>query len=85
MPTYAIQWAAIQWAKAEGCHKYDLWGVPDADKDQLEAEFQERDDDLWGVYRFKRGFDGEITRRVDSAERIYNNLVYRLYKRRRNL
>lgn len=85
MPTYAVQWAAIQWAKAQGCEKYDLWGVPDAERDQLEAEFKERNDGLWGVYRFKRGFDGDIVRRVDSAERIYNNLVYRLYKRRRNL
>ena len=30
MPTYAVQWAAMEWAKTQGCRRYDLWGVPDA-------------------------------------------------------
>ena len=25
----ALHWAAIQWAKAKGCVRYDLWGVPE--------------------------------------------------------
>lgn len=83
MPTYAVQWAAIQWAKAKGCHWYDLWGVPDAPAVELEEQFQERDDGLWGVYRFKRGFDGEIKRTVGAADRVYNKLTYRLYQWRR--
>ncbi len=85
MPTYAIQWAAIEWAKAQGCNYYDLWGLPDAEPDQLEAQFQERRDGLWGVYRFKRGFDGDIVRTVGSADKVYNKLVYRLYRKRRGL
>ena len=56
MPTYAIQWAAIQWAKSQGCTQYDLWGLPDEDAETMEAEFKNRSDGLWGVYRFKRGF-----------------------------
>ena len=39
MPTYAVQWAAIQWARARGCTIYDLWGVPDADEDVAGADF----------------------------------------------
>ncbi|MDF1515215.1 MAG: peptidoglycan bridge formation glycyltransferase FemA/FemB family protein [Anaerolineae bacterium] len=62
MPTYAVQWAAMQWAKARGCHTYDLWGVPDADEPTLESEFTQRSDGLWGVYRFKRGFGGDLVR-----------------------
>lgn len=27
MPNHALHWAAIQWAKARGCTRYDLWGV----------------------------------------------------------
>ncbi len=27
MPMYAAQWAAIRWAKARGCIRYDLWGI----------------------------------------------------------
>lgn len=83
MPTYAAQWAAIRWAKSHGCISYDLWGVPDADEETLEAQFQERDDGLWGVYRNKRGWGGELKRTVGPADRVYNNLVYKLYQRRR--
>ena len=84
MPTYAVQWAAMEWAKAQGCHWYDLWGVPDAPEDELEANFSDRNDGLWGVYRFKRGFGGQIQRTIGATDRIYNKLVYKLYRWRRN-
>ncbi len=83
MPTYAVQWAAMEWAKAQGCHWYDLWGVPDAPEDELEANFTDRHDGLWGVYRFKRGFGGQIQRTIGATDRIYNKLVYKLYQWRR--
>lgn len=83
MPTYAVQWAAMRWAKARGCSEYDLWGVPDYPEGELEEQFAERDDGLWGVYRFKRGFGGEVKRTVGTADRVYNGLVYRLYQWRR--
>lgn len=79
MPSYAVQWAGIQWAKAQGCHWYDMWGVPDADEAELEANFKECSDDLWPVYRFKRGFGGEIWRTVGPVDRVYNNRIQRLY------
>jgi peptidoglycan pentaglycine glycine transferase (the first glycine) len=84
MPTYAVQWAAIQWAKEKGCDWYDLWGVPDAPEAELELNFNDRSDGLWGVYRFKRGFGGQLRRTVGAADRPYNSLVYRLYQWRRN-
>jgi lipid II:glycine glycyltransferase (peptidoglycan interpeptide bridge formation enzyme) len=84
MPTYAVQWAAIEWAKARGCHWYDLWGVPDAPEDELEANFTDRHDGLWGVYRFKRGFGGQIQRTIGASDRSYNKLVYKLYQWRRS-
>lgn len=83
MPTYLLQWAAIQWAKAQGCARYDLWGIPDADPVTLEAEFQDRSDGLWGVYRFKRGFGGEIVRSVGAFDFVYQPLLYQLYRLRR--
>jgi lipid II:glycine glycyltransferase (peptidoglycan interpeptide bridge formation enzyme) len=55
MPTYLLQWEAMRWARSRGCTSYDLWGVPDTDEQALEAQFTERADGLWGVYRFKRG------------------------------
>jgi lipid II:glycine glycyltransferase (peptidoglycan interpeptide bridge formation enzyme) len=83
MPAYAAQWAAMRWAKAQGCASYDLWGVPDESEEALEAEFADRKDGLWPVYRFKRGFGGELKRTVGAADRVYNNLLHRLYAWRR--
>jgi lipid II:glycine glycyltransferase (peptidoglycan interpeptide bridge formation enzyme) len=80
MPTYVVQWAAIAWAKAQGCRRYDLWGIPDADPDTLEAEFQSRNDGLWGVYRFIRGFGGELIRSIGAFDYVYQSAVYPLYK-----
>jgi lipid II:glycine glycyltransferase (peptidoglycan interpeptide bridge formation enzyme) len=74
MPTYALQWAAIRWAKAQGCKVYDLWGIPDADEETLESTFTERSDGLWGVYRFKRGFGGDVVRYTGLWERALNPL-----------
>lgn len=85
MPTYLLQWEAMRWAKARGCTEYDLWGVPDAPEETLEADFTERNDGLWGVYRFKRGFGGELKRTVGSADRVYNKLLYRVYRWRRGV
>jgi lipid II:glycine glycyltransferase (peptidoglycan interpeptide bridge formation enzyme) len=57
MPNYALQWAAMQWAQAQGYPVYDFWGAPDT--------FEESDR-LWGVYQFKRGFGGVITRHIGA-------------------
>ncbi|MCA1899989.1 MAG: peptidoglycan bridge formation glycyltransferase FemA/FemB family protein [Chloroflexi bacterium] len=81
MPTYLLQWQAIRWAKARGCEEYDLWGVPDEDEETLEANFETRHDGLWGVYRFKRGFGGEVKRAAQALDRVYNPLLYWVYKK----
>lgn len=83
MPAYAAQWAAMRWAKARGCAIYDMWGIPDAAEDELEANFAERQDGLWPVYRFKRGFGGQVRRTVGAADRVYNTMLHRLYAWRR--
>ncbi len=80
MPTYALQWEAMRWAKARGCRAYDLWGIPDADEETLEAEFTERSDGLWGVYRFKRGFGGEVVRYLGLWEQSLH-LLYPLARK----
>lgn len=81
MPTYLLQWEAMRWAKARGCKEYDLWGVPDEDEATLEANFETRHDGLWGVYRFKRGFGGELRRAVQAMDKVYNPLLYWVYLR----
>jgi peptidoglycan pentaglycine glycine transferase (the first glycine) len=79
MPTYLLQWEAIRWAKARGCEEYDLWGVPDENEETLEANFETRHDGLWGVYRFKRGFGGQLKRAAQALDRVYNLLLYWMY------
>jgi len=79
MPTYLLQWEAMRWARSKGAEEYDLWGVPNEDEETLEAKFTERSDGLWGVYRFKRGFGGQLKRAVQAMDRIYNPLLYKLY------
>lgn len=79
MPSYLLQWEAMRWAKSQGCQSYDLWGVPDSDADSLEAQFSTRSDGLWGVYRFKRGFGGELKRSTGPWDRVYNPYLYQLY------
>ncbi len=81
MPNYLLQWEAMRWARERGCEAYDLWGVPDKDADTLEAHFQKRQDGLWGVYRFKRGFGGELRRAAQSVDRVHVAWLYPLYVR----
>lgn len=82
MPTYLIQWEAMKWAKSKGCKQYDLWGIPDIDEDVLEEEFSLKSshDGLWGVYRFKRGFGGEVFRSVGAFDRVYQPGLYNIYQ-----
>ena len=57
MAPYALQWRAMLDAKAAGCTGYDLFGIPpDGDPGHPMA----------GLYRFKTGFGGDITRRPGS-------------------
>ena len=80
MPTYLLQWEAMRWSKAHGATVYDLWGIPDASEAELEEQFMQRSDGLWGVYRFKRGFGGEVVRSVPAFIRVYKPLLYRVYQ-----
>lgn len=51
MPTYALQWRAIQIAKENNCREYDMFGVaPNCDPSHP----------MYGLYKFKNGFGGEI-------------------------
>jgi lipid II:glycine glycyltransferase (peptidoglycan interpeptide bridge formation enzyme) len=70
MAPHLIQWEAISWAKKTGCNVYDMWGAPD--------EFNESDS-LWGVYRFKRGYGGQVTRSIGAWDYPAKPLMYSLY------
>jgi peptidoglycan pentaglycine glycine transferase (the first glycine) len=72
MPNHLLQWEAIRLAKRKGCRTYDLWGAPD--------EFNESDG-LWGVYRFKEGFGGDVVCTLGAWDFPTSPVPYALYAR----
>lgn len=81
MPAYLLQFEAMRWAADNHCTEYDLWGIPDVPLDELEANFETRADGLWGVYRFKRGFGGRISRSIPGFDYIYMPFLYNLLQK----
>jgi peptidoglycan pentaglycine glycine transferase (the first glycine) len=80
MPNYLLQWEAMLWARRRGCKTYDLWGIPDEDEATLEANFERRSDGLWGVYRFKRGFGGQVVRYIGAWVYVRSPLRWWLFQ-----
>jgi lipid II:glycine glycyltransferase (peptidoglycan interpeptide bridge formation enzyme) len=70
MPNHLLQWEAIRWARTQGCTDYDFWGAPD--------RFDPHDR-LWGVWRFKEGFGGQVVRTIGAWDYAVSPFGYRLY------
>jgi len=89
---HLLQWHALQWAHTRGCHRYDFWGIPDAlgraatiartpeEHTALEEEAQQ--DPLIGVYRFKKGFGGNIVRYLPAYDQVFLAPFYAIWQRR---
>lgn len=79
MPNHALQWAAIQWAKARGCKWYDWWGVPDAGTtnpalSQANSSLPE------SLYQFKQGFGGKVVKYSGAWDYVYNPGKFQIYR-----
>jgi lipid II:glycine glycyltransferase (peptidoglycan interpeptide bridge formation enzyme) len=72
MPNYLLQWEAMSRSKERGCKVYDMWGAPDV--------FDESDP-MWGVFRFKDGFGGEVVRHIGAWDKPVRPTLYRIYTR----
>jgi lipid II:glycine glycyltransferase (peptidoglycan interpeptide bridge formation enzyme) len=70
MPNHLLQWEAMRWARSKGCTVYDFWGAPD----RLD-EF----DPMWGVYRFKAGFNGQFTEHIGAYDFVVSRPWYWVY------
>lgn len=70
MPNHLLQWEAMRWAKAHGYSFYDMWGAPDV---------MDESDPLWGVYRFKEGFGGDLTSYLGAFDFPASKPLYWLY------
>lgn len=71
MPNYLIQWEMIRWAKANGCRLYDFRGV----SGDLTEE-----NPLYGLYKFKKGFNGEFTEFIGEWDYVYRPLMYHIWQ-----
>jgi peptidoglycan pentaglycine glycine transferase (the first glycine) len=72
MPNYLLQWEAIRWARQQGAHSYDFWGIPATDAE---------DEAMAGVYRFKRGWGGRIVQFSGCYEAVYRPLAMNIASR----
>ena len=82
MPNHLLQWEAIRWAREQGCLTYDLWGIPDEvgkNPEKYESTVTDRQGGLWGVYRFKQGFGGQVVRYVGAYDYVYRPALAWLY------
>jgi lipid II:glycine glycyltransferase (peptidoglycan interpeptide bridge formation enzyme) len=68
---YLLQWQRILWAKAQGCRYFNSRGIPDK---------LEEDQELYGVYNFKRGFGGFDIRYLQTHDLVYRPISYAIYR-----
>lgn len=72
MPNYLLQWEMICWARNHGATMYDFRGVS-GDLDE--------NNPLYGLYRFKKGFNGEFTEFIGEWDLVYSPFFYWLWNR----
>jgi peptidoglycan pentaglycine glycine transferase (the first glycine) len=70
MPNYLLQWTMIKWAKENNCKLYDFRGV---------SGNLSKDNPLYGLYRFKKGFNGTFTEFVGEYDLVFSPFYYRLW------
>jgi lipid II:glycine glycyltransferase (peptidoglycan interpeptide bridge formation enzyme) len=71
MPNHLLHWSVIKWAKEKKYKHYDLWGIP--------AKPQEKHP-LWGVYRFKKGFNGKEERYIGAQDLPFSPLLFSIFE-----
>jgi len=71
MATYALQWEAIKRAKEKGCTEYDMFGI---------SSKPDPSHPLYGLYRFKKGFGGNIFHRMGCWDYPLNSELYENFR-----
>ncbi|MDL2234178.1 peptidoglycan bridge formation glycyltransferase FemA/FemB family protein, partial [Ruminococcaceae bacterium OttesenSCG-928-L11] len=69
MPNYLIQWEMIRWAAQTGCTVYDFQGV---------SGNLDESDHLYGLYRFKKGFNGTLDELAGEFDYTYRPIRAKL-------
>ena len=71
MPNYLMQWEMIKWAIETNCYMYDFQGVS--------GDIDNEKNPMYGLYRFKRGFGGEIEELAGEFDYVYRPLVNTMF------
>lgn len=71
MPNYLIQWVMIQYSMDKGCKLYDFRGIS-GDLDP--------NNHLYGLYRFKKGFNGEFVEYIGEFDLVVNKCYYFIWE-----
>ncbi len=71
MATYALQWEAMYEAKKRGCVEYDMFGI---------APNPTPSHPMYGLYRYKTGFGGNIFHRMGCWDYPLHNKKYECFK-----
>ena len=69
MPNYLVQWEMIRWAIETGCRIYDFRGV---------SGYLDESNPLYGIYRFKKGFSGELTEFIGEMNLVIKPFAFQL-------
>lgn len=70
-PNYLLQWKMIEWGLETGAEVYDFGGIS--------GDIENENNPHYGLYRFKRGFNGYIREFIGEYDLVLNPLVYHLY------
>lgn len=70
MPNYLMQWEMIRWALETGCSVYDFQGIS--------GNLVDENSHMYGLYRFKRGFNGQVDELAGEFDYTYRPIAAKL-------
>ena len=68
---YMIKWTTIKDALARKCDIYNFYGIT--------GNFEKENNPMYGIYEFKRGFDGRVVELIGEFDLIISSSKYKLY------
>ncbi|MCT4545374.1 MAG: aminoacyltransferase [Vallitalea sp.] len=71
MPNYLLQWEMIKYSMDRGCTLYDFRGI----SGNLDPNHH-----LYGLYRFKKGFNGDFVEYIGEFDLVVNRFFYNLWE-----
>lgn len=69
MPNYLMQWEMIRWTVETGCTLYDFQGV---------SGNLDENGPMYGLYRFKKGFNGQLDEYAGEWNYTYRPVIGKL-------